>query len=584
MISYFRNQGLFLFSVFCALCTCFLVFAGAMVTSTQSSLAVPDWPLSYGQFFPPMVGGVFYEHGHRMVAGTVGILTLILVFVAAKHAKSQTVKKLTWLALFAVVIQALLGGITVLYLLPTSISVAHACLGQTFFCIMVAIAWIQTPLYLNIKHVDHVKLNKAVYVQFMLLLLVMIQLLLGAITRHLQAGLAIPDFPLSFGRLLPPMFNQQVLVHFLHRVWGFVIYAASWFIYFYWRKKDDKHFKLFSFLLLLLLNVQLFLGAFVVWSQKLHLITSFHVLTGALILALSVVMFLTVLKKAGLNQTSHIRSFWLLGKPRVTLMVCISALAGYLLHDVNSVFKMVVMLLATFLVSYSASAFNQLIEINEDALMERTKHRPLPRKMLEKNSVLLACALTFIIGVLLFYVQINSLSAWIAALSFFSYTLIYTPLKKKTYLSTFIGAFPGALPVLLGEVSNVGEVSFQGVLMFLLLFVWQFPHFFAIGLMYAKDYQTAGFKVLGINTLEYFKTTRSILIYTFLLLMISVLPSLFDFTNFYYLICSLMLGVLFMVMSFRLNLQNNFKHAKEVLLASIVYLPIMYVLFIVTLK
>src|SRR3954463_7376665 len=129
------------YAKFVAAATLFLIFAGAMVTSTGSGLSVPDWPLSYGMIMPPMVGGVFFEHGHRMVASAVGFLTLVLAIWTARAEPRKGVRWLAWGALAAVVAQGVLGGLTVIFLLPTPISVTHACLAQTFLCLTIALAY-----------------------------------------------------------------------------------------------------------------------------------------------------------------------------------------------------------------------------------------------------------------------------------------------------------------------------------------------------------------------------------------------------------------------------------------------------------
>src|ERR1700681_4778369 len=121
------------YAVLLAVCTLFLVVAGASVTSKEAGLSVPDWPLSYGQVMPPMVGGVFFEHGHRMVATTVGMLTIGLVIFLARAERRAWMRKLGWIALAAVVAQGVLGGLTVLLLLPPAVSISHACLAQLFF-------------------------------------------------------------------------------------------------------------------------------------------------------------------------------------------------------------------------------------------------------------------------------------------------------------------------------------------------------------------------------------------------------------------------------------------------------------------
>src|SRR5687767_5859274 len=128
-----RSRALHRYAIVTAVATLLLIVAGGLVTSTESGLSVPDWPLSYGRLMPPMVGGVFYEHGHRMVATAVGLLTVVLAVWLARREPRPWVRRLGWLALAAVVAQGLLGGLTVIYLLPTAISVAHACLAQAFF-------------------------------------------------------------------------------------------------------------------------------------------------------------------------------------------------------------------------------------------------------------------------------------------------------------------------------------------------------------------------------------------------------------------------------------------------------------------
>ena len=135
-----RNRALHGFAVFTACCTFLLIIAGALVTGNDAGLAVPDWPLSYGSLTPPMIGGIFYEHGHRMVASFVGFLTIILAFWLWKRDDRRFVRQLGWIALGVVITQGILGGITVLFFLPAPVSVMHACLAQAFFCIVSSLA------------------------------------------------------------------------------------------------------------------------------------------------------------------------------------------------------------------------------------------------------------------------------------------------------------------------------------------------------------------------------------------------------------------------------------------------------------
>lgn len=186
-----RNRALHGFAVFTACCTFLLIIAGALVTGNDAGLAVPDWPLSYGSLTPPMIGGIFYEHGHRMVASFVGFLTIILAVWLWKRDERPFVRRMGWIALAVVITQGILGGITVLFFLPAPISVMHACLAQAFFCIVSSLALLTSESWKrsasdvtgDVKGVSLRQLSiwttAAVYAQ----------LILGAALRHSKAGL-----------------------------------------------------------------------------------------------------------------------------------------------------------------------------------------------------------------------------------------------------------------------------------------------------------------------------------------------------------------------------------------------------------
>jgi heme a synthase len=142
-----QNIRLHRYSVFLAACTLLLVMAGATVTSKEAGLSVPDWPLSYGQVMPPMTGNIFYEHGHRMIASTVGFLTIILAVWLWQSSEPAWLKRLGWVALALVIVQGTLGGLTVLYLLPPAVSILHACTAQAFFTLVCSIALFTSPAW-----------------------------------------------------------------------------------------------------------------------------------------------------------------------------------------------------------------------------------------------------------------------------------------------------------------------------------------------------------------------------------------------------------------------------------------------------
>ncbi|HET7219130.1 MAG TPA: COX15/CtaA family protein [Vicinamibacterales bacterium] len=277
--------------------TVLLIAAGGMVTSTDSGLSVPDWPNTYGQFmfsfpFEKMVGGIFYEHGHRMIASTVGFLTIVL---AAWLWLVEPRRWLRWLgiaALGAVILQGVLGGITVLFLLPAPVSIGHAGLAQLFFCTTVSLALFTSPGWRARQDaVDDATLRR---VALATTALVYCQILAGATMRHIEAGMAIPDFPLAFGHLVPPFWNAGIAVHFAHRVGAalvtIAVLATAGHVFYHHRTRRELARP--AALLILFVLAQVTLGAFVVWTGLQPVINTAHVVNGALVLATSLVLTL----------------------------------------------------------------------------------------------------------------------------------------------------------------------------------------------------------------------------------------------------------------------------------------------------
>ena len=271
------------FAVITAVCTLLLIFVGGLVTSTGSGLAVPDWPLSYGMLMPPMVGGVFFEHGHRMVATFVGLLTTILAVWTARGEPRAGVRRLAWAALLAVVAQGLLGGLTVKLLLPTPVSVAHACLAQTFFCIMIALAYVTSREFAFASAADDDRAGVAPAAA-LATGVVFAQLALGAVMRHMGAGLAIPDFPLAAGRLIPPFDSAGVAVHFAHRVGAVAVLAAVVHMLLRARRSREPRLVRTALAASALVLIQIALGGATVLSGRAVVPTTAHVAVGAAVL------------------------------------------------------------------------------------------------------------------------------------------------------------------------------------------------------------------------------------------------------------------------------------------------------------
>ncbi|HEX8253579.1 MAG TPA: COX15/CtaA family protein, partial [Thermoanaerobaculia bacterium] len=255
------------------------------------------WPNTYGEFmfsFPysKWVGGIFYEHGHRLIASTVGFLTVIQAIWLQRREAKRFVRVLGWLSLLAVIVQGVLGGITVLLLLPKAVSISHAALAEIFFCINVAIAFFTSRFYHSLRNVE--KGDAPVTMAWGLTTLVYLQILAGAVLRHLGAGLAIPDFPLSFGRVVPAFVSTEIIAAYVHRAGGFIVAAAVIAMAVRLLRYEREHpLRGLASILLAVVAAQVVLGGYVIWSGKQPHITSLHVVTGAFTLALSLVLTLS---------------------------------------------------------------------------------------------------------------------------------------------------------------------------------------------------------------------------------------------------------------------------------------------------
>src|ERR1700730_7981779 len=278
-------------------CTVLLVLAGSLVTSTDAGLSVPDWPTSYGRnmfTFPPSKwgGGIIYEHGHRLIASTVGLLMIVLAAWLWRADPRGWMKRLGATALGAVILQGVLGGVTVLFVLPPAVSTAHAALAEIVLCLTVAIALFTSEGWARgAGLVDDVRLRRMATGTTML---IFVQMLLGATMRHTGAGLAIPDFPLMFGGVVPDHWDSKIGIHFSHRVGALVvtlaIAASSARV---WRHHGGNGALVRpAGLLVLLVVIQVTLGALTVLSRRNVWINSVHVVCGALVLATSLVLTL----------------------------------------------------------------------------------------------------------------------------------------------------------------------------------------------------------------------------------------------------------------------------------------------------
>lgn len=282
----------------------------------------------------------------------------------------------------------------------------------------------------------------------------------------------------------------------------------------------------------------------------------------------------TISEKAG--------AFLELTKPRITFMVVLSALAGFCLASPGQIswLRFLHFALGVSLLSSGTSALNQFIERKSDKLMRRTMRRPLPAGKLTPAAALTFGVLTAALGEAYLALVVNPLTAWLGLAALVSYVLMYTPLKQRTTLCTAIGAFPGALPPLLGWAAASNELALGGCVMFAILFLWQFPHFHAIAMMYAEDYARAGIKMLPVVETDLKSTSFQIIGYAALLMPVSFLPFFLGMAGWVYLLAAIVLGTGFLYVSINTACTKTKSDARMLLKTSVIYLPLLYIIMV----
>jgi protoheme IX farnesyltransferase len=273
-----------------------------------------------------------------------------------------------------------------------------------------------------------------------------------------------------------------------------------------------------------------------------------------------------------------------LTKPRIVMMVSLTTLFGYYLGlGVNGVdwLRLLVTLVGTSLAAAGTMTLNQWVERDLDAQMLRTRNRPLPEgRVTPGDALVFGIALT-IVGILALAAGSTLLAAAVTAATSISYLFAYTPAKTRTSLCTLIGAVPGALPPLTGWAAASGSLDASAWAIFAIMFVWQIPHSLAIAQMYSEDYARADFRLLPVVDPDGESTARQILIYSFALVSVGMLPTLLGLTGAIYFAASVLLGLSMVVPSIRLARSARIADARRVMFASLIYLPLIFAIMAV---
>ena len=271
-----------------------------------------------------------------------------------------------------------------------------------------------------------------------------------------------------------------------------------------------------------------------------------------------------------------------LAKPRISSLVLVTTLIGFFLggRGVHSAELLFYTLLGALLTCAGASALNHYLERESDGKMFRTQNRPIPKGVIAPAKALAYGVILVLLGVITLYLKVNLLTAFLSLLTAFLYVLVYTPMKKLTWLNTTIGAIPGALPPMGGWAAATGDISLGAWVLFLILFIWQHPHFYAIALMFKDDYKRGGFKMLPVIDPTNTRTFNHIIIFLILLVPASLLPALIGMSGRLYLYGAGVLSLTLLLIGLSLASSRSLQDARKLLRATVVYLPLLLFLII----
>lgn len=276
----------------------------------------------------------------------------------------------------------------------------------------------------------------------------------------------------------------------------------------------------------------------------------------------------------------RLKEYALLAKMRLTFLVVISAVTGYFMQDEIIVSEIWILIAGGFLVTAASNGFNQIIERDLDKLMKRTQNRPLVKGTLSAREAFIVC-LIWAIGGLALLALLNPLCFFLGLLSLFMYVAVYTPMKRVSSWAVFIGAFPGAMPPLLGYVGATAEFGLLPGILFLVQFMWQFPHFWAIAWVLDDDYKLAGFRLLPSKSGRSRSSSLQILIFTLVMVLASFLPWVIDITGITSLIICGIIGLVFYRLAYKLHYTQEISDARKLMFASFIVLPIIQIVYVI---
>jgi protoheme IX farnesyltransferase len=582
----------------------FMIAVGAMVTTIRAGDTNPGWSLRFWEWIATWwssEGGRAYEDGHRVIGTVVGFVGIALA-IAVWKGETGARRWVGVLALGLIALQGVLGGLRVLVVSDAEVrdtvlsmtgggydvelrravkAMIHGVTAQVIFASLACIAVVTSPRWLAVWGVQRTPVAVGTRrLSLVAVALVTVQLALGTIVR--QTG-------------------EHVLLHVAGACT--VTLVMLWLLL-----RVFRHHSQFSPLrrvggwIGVLLVTQVFLGI-TPWmltggemvstepGSPVALMRTAHVTVGALILALTAILALWVRRVAKpegderpvYTLSRRLKDYYLLTKARLSALVMVTVAAGYLLavkgepHWVG----MGISMFGVALVAGGVAALNQYMERDRDALMNRTRNRPLPSGRMSPTEAMAFGLVAVGGGTALLLLFVNALAAVITLVTAGIYLFIYTPLKTRTTLNTLVGAVPGALPPVAGWAAATGEVGLHAFVLFAILYVWQLPHFWSIARIYRDDYEQGGMKMLSVVDRDGGFLAHQIAVWCIALTAVSMLPVLVGMAGMVYAGGAIVLGLGFLAAGAINASRRTRKTTRGVFFASLIYLPLLLAVLIV---
>jgi heme o synthase len=529
-----------------------LIVLGGVVRITGSGMGCGDhWPRCDGKWFPPLDLPTLIEIGHRWAAALVSVLVFAVAAVAwTRHRGDRLLRIPATLAAILLVIQVLLGAVTVKLALPPGVIITHLANAMLLLATLMVVALRagQSPLPVPARpHQDHGLVLATAGLGF-------IVILFGAQVANFHAGLLCVGFPLCDGGVLPPP-SRLALLHWSHRVLAFSFLGLIGFVVARVSRRADpqsRGLRLSAALALAATVMQIGVAAAMVLNLLPPALRALHLLVGTLVWAMLVVLAFHSARTPAVEPImadqeqgpSLIGDLVTLTKPRIVALLLVTTLAPMFITPAGlpSMSRLLWVALAGYLMAGGANAINMWFDRDIDTRMSRTRSRPIPAGRITPAFGLAFGVTLGIIAFWLFWERVNPLSAWLAVGGLLFYVFVYTIwLKRSSPQNIVIGGAAGAIPPLVGWAAMTGKLDLAAVYLFAIIFYWTPPHFWALALVKKAEYAKAGIPMMPVVRGEA-RTKYEMMIYTLILLPLTILPTFFGALGLFYGVAAGILG------------------------------------------